>query len=421
MKNLLNRTLLYYSILAFLLLLISAPVFYWFSEKLYVEDVDEAIMLRKEEFFQNSLPTLKKDDIPTWNRFNRDTYILPDTVKQIKSKIIQQQFYDTLDHEWEPYRVIYCDIKIEGGNYVLMKRLDLVESEDLIRTTGMLYLIILVVLLSGFIIVSKIVSSRLWKPFYQSLSLIQQFNIEKLRTPEFTATKTKEFQELNEALENLIAQNIKAFQAQKEFTENAAHELQTPLAVFHSKLDMLLQDTSLTEKQATIIQQLYEAISKLSRLNKNLLLLAKIENNQFTEKEKISIANLVNEVLPYFAEQAEEKQIHIKSDIQQDIHIEAVAGLTEILVNNLLLNAISHNIHNGSIHIQIRDNVLSISNTGSDESLQAAKLFKRFSKGSANPESNGLGLAIVRKIADVNGWTVNYTYCEKYHTFSVKF
>lgn len=421
MKKLLNRTLLYYALSAFFLLLISAPVYYWFSEKLYIEDVDEAILLRKEEFFKNSLQTLKQSDIPTWNRFNRDTYIIPDTVTQVKGTIIQQTFYDTLDNEWEPYRVLYSNIKIENNNYILMKRLNLVESEDLVRTTGMLYFIILIVLLSGFIIVSKVVSSRLWKPFYQSLSLIEQFNIEKLSVPEFTDTRTKEFQQLNKALQNLIGQNIKAFQAQKEFTENAAHELQTPLAVFQSKLDLLLQDNSLTQQQATIIQQLYEAVSKLSRLNKNLLLLAKIENNQFTEKEPISIASLVKEVLPYFSEQAEEKQLHIQSDLQQEIKINAITGLTEILINNLLLNAISHNVDNGTIHIQIHDNTLSVSNTGSQESLQPGKLFSRFSKGSANPQSNGLGLAIVKKIADINNWKVEYSFQDGSHTFSVKF
>lgn len=421
MKKLLNRTLLYYALSAFFLLLISAPVYYWFSEKLYIDDVDEAILLRKEEFFKNSLNTLKESDIPTWNRFNRDTYILPDTVSQVKETIIQQTFLDTLDNEWEPYRVLYAKIKIEGHNYILMKRLDLVESEDLVQTTGVLYLIILIVLLSGFIIVSKIISSRLWKPFYQSLSLIERFNIEKLKIPEFEDTKTKEFQQLNKALQNLIAQNVVAFQAQKEFTENAAHELQTPLAVFQSKLDLLLQNTSLTEQQATIIQQLYEAVSKLSRLNKNLLLLAKIENNQFTEKENISVAELVKEVLPYFSEQAEDKHIHIKSDLQQDIKVNAIAGLTEILVNNLLLNAISHNVDKGTIHIQIHGNVLSVSNTGSKESLQPGKLFSRFSKGSANKQSSGLGLAIVKKIADINKWTVDYTFQNDCHTFSVKF
>ncbi len=421
MKKLVNQTLLYYSILAFVLLLISAPVFYWFSEKLYVEDVDEAIMLRKEEFFQNSLRNLKKNDIPTWNRFNRDTYILPDTVKQIKSKIIQQQFYDTLDHEWEPYRVIYCDIKIEDGNYVLMKRLDLVESEDLIRTTGFLYLTILFVLLSSFILVSKIVSSRLWKPFYQTLSQIEKFNIEEHLLPKFTSSTTKEFEQLNSVIQKLIEQNIKAFQQQKEFTENAAHELQTPLAIFQSKLDMLLQHPSLTEDQALIIQQLYEAVSRLSRVNKNLLLLAKIENDQFSEKENFEVTSIIKAVLPYFEEQAEDKKLQVQTDFNEPITIQANKGLTEILINNLLLNAVRHNVENGRLRIQTVNRQLIISNTGNNEALNPHSIFRRFAKFSEDSHSSGLGLAIVKKIADLNGWALSYSFNENLHIFSLQF
>lgn len=421
MSKLLNKTLFYFVASAFVLLFMSAPLYYWLSEKLYLEDVDEAILLRKDEFYANALRTLKEGEISSWNRFNRDVRILPDTIKQIRETIIQEDFYDSLSEEWEPYRVLYTNVNIEHRPYTLMIRLNLVESEDLVETTGMLYLIILAVLMAGFVIVSKIISSKLWKPFYHTLSLVEQFNIEKHELPQFSETSILEFQQLNQALKNLIQQNRKAFQTQKEFTENASHELQTPLAVFQSKLDMLLQNPALTQEQAVIVQQLYEATYRLTRVSKNLLLLAKMENNQFAEKVKIDITDTLNEGIPYFSEQAKEKQIQIQTDLKEPLAVNANKGLTEILINNLLLNAIRHNINNGSVSIQTQPNLFIVSNTGTKDPLKSDVLFQRFGKISEHAGSSGLGLAIVKKIADLNNWKVNYTFSNNLHCFSVQF
>lgn len=301
MNRLLNRTLIYYSFFATLILLLSSPFFYIIMEKLYVDDVDEAIMLRKKEFLLNNLASLKTDDIAIWNRFNRDTRLLPDTITaKTKDRIIQEKFYDEMTPEWEPYRVLYTKINIQRQPYVLMIRLNLVESEDLIKTLTGLYFAVLFTLLLVIFFVTRFISNKLWQPFFDTLQKIEQFNIEQNLLPVFIATPIKEFTQLNKGLTKLIKDNLKAFQSQKEFTENAAHELQTPLAVFQSKLDMLLQEPSLNQNQAAILQSLYEAASRLSRLNKNLLLLAKIENNQYTIWEEVEVTGLLNGYSPLF-------------------------------------------------------------------------------------------------------------------------
>lgn len=202
--------------------------------------------------------------------------------------------------EWEPYRVLYTKINIQRQPYVLMIRLNLVESEDLIKTLTGLYFAVLFTLLLVIFFVTRFISNKLWQPFFDTLQKIEQFNIEQNLLPVFIATPIKEFTQLNKGLTKLIKDNLKAFQSQKEFTENAAHELQTPLAVFQSKLDMLLQEPSLNQNQAAILQSLYEAASRLSRLNKNLLLLAKIENNQYTIWEEVEVTGLLNGYSPLF-------------------------------------------------------------------------------------------------------------------------
>jgi signal transduction histidine kinase len=384
--------------------------------------VDEAIVLRKKEFETNNQQTLHITDIAVWNKFNRDIRILPDTVvSKPKDSIIQQTFYDALIPEWEPYRVLYTNVKIGGQPFVLMIQLNLVESEDLIKTIIWIYLGILFALLLVIFFITRFISNRLWQPFYDTLKRIDQFNIEQHSSPEFSVTNVKEFEHLNVGLEKLIQGNLQSYASQKSFTQNAAHELQTPLAIFQSKLDLLLQDTSLTQPQATIVQSLYEATSRLTRINKNLLLLAKIENNQFAETITFTINELINDVVPYFTEQANSKQLVIEKNIETVIDVNVNRGLAEIMINNLFLNAVRHNVENGKILVSLKDNRFTIANSGTTQPLDETILFKRFGKGSADVRSSGLGLAIVKEICDRYGWQVSYKFEDGLHFFSVSF
>ncbi|MFZ6023849.1 MAG: sensor histidine kinase [Bacteroidota bacterium] len=420
MSRLLNRTLFYYSLLATLILGMSIPFFYRMMERMYYEDVDEAVMLRKKEFLVKSSPTLTKEDIASWNRFNRDVRILPDTVtSKPKDHIIQEVFFDEMTPEWEPYRVLYTDVIIGHQQYVLMIRLNLVESEDLIITLAWLYCGVVFALLIVIFFVTRIISNRLWRSFYDTLDKIQRFNIEHHTLPVFTSTSITEFRQLNKGLNKLIKENLKAYQTQKEFTENAAHELQTPLAVFQSKLDMLLQEPSLNENQAEILLSLYEAASRLSRVNKNLLLLAKIENNQFTEVEPVDIGRLINEVLPYFSQQALSRNLSIETEITKPPVIKANNSLIEIMISNLILNAISHNSMNGRITIKVNAKEITICNTSDQSALHGDSLFKRFAKFSKSTSSSGLGLSIVKQICQRYCCQIQYHYSNGYHCFTV--
>lgn len=293
MKKLITKTNNFYLIFAIIALALSAPIFYYISTAIYLEDVDESIVLRQKEFHKNELEKLEAIDIVNWNRFNRDIKILPDTSSLQQGKILNQVFYDTLDHEYEPYRVLYEPINIQNHKLVLMIRMNMVESEDLIITIGILYLFIFGILMIGLILLSKIFTKNLWKSFYASLGILQNFDLSSNKLPHFEKTDILEFYQLNKTLKTLLTQNLQVYKVQKEFAENASHELQTPLALFKTKLDMMLQTADLSLEQSEIITQLYETTARLERINKNLLLLSKIENNQFLNKDSF----LLNELL----------------------------------------------------------------------------------------------------------------------------
>ncbi len=421
MRKLLNKTMLYYALAATILLLLTAPLFFTVMKTIYVEDIEEEIIQRRSDFLAYEKDALYETDIPNWNRYSLDFNILKDTISSPMDELINETFLNPNENEDESFRVIYSKVNIGGNPYVIRVRRNTLDTDDIIETTLLLYLIVVAILILVLIAVSRIISGKLWKPFYETLEIIAQFNLEKNIAPIFQSPNTKEFQQLNESLEKLISQNLQAYQREKEFTENASHELQTPLAIFQSKLDLLLQDPSITNAQASIIQQLYDASSRLTRINKNLLLLSKIEHGKNFETDLLDINNMLNEVIPYFSEQAEQKNVIIQSDLTTKISVKGNAALTEILLNNFLLNAIRHNKIDGSIHIKTSDKTLTIANSGSSESLETENLFRRFSKNSTSAQGSGLGLAIIQRIAVINHWQVNYEFKNQLHTFIVKF
>lgn len=193
---------------------------------------------------------------------------------------------------------------------------------------------------------------RLWQPFDKTLEAIEHFKLENGVCPQLAESNTKEFARLNTALQRLMTNSLNSYRLQKEFTENASHELQTPLAVFQSKLDLLLQQPELTERQADIIQDLYQMNSRLSRLNRNLLLLAKMENNQFSRTESVEVITVIKELQPYLESLSSE--LVLKQNFSADsLPIKANRSLLESMVNNLVVNAVRHNKTGGNNRILV--------------------------------------------------------------------
>ncbi len=419
-KKLLHKTLRSYLIFSVLVLLVSAPVFYYTTQQLYIEETDESLILHKNEFLKYTLPGLRVNDIGTWNRFNRNVTI--DSVKTVsKDTFFDTSYYDELDDEHEPYRELNVPIRIQNRPYTYAARINLIESEDITENTAILFLIIIVVLLCGLFIITKRFSMKLWKPFYHTLGEIEAFEIDKAKQPVFDDTNIEEFSRLNQSLEKLIEKNAAIFSDQREFVENAAHELQTPLAVFQAKVETLIQRDDVTKEQSEILSSLNDTISRLNRLNKNLLLLSKIEHQNFGNNQSIVLNHSIEKNLDFFREQAAAKNIVIKTEFNDTTDLFANPMVFEILVSNLFLNAIRHNHINGSILVSVTNRTMIFANTGKPNALAQDKLFKRFAKTNPSEQGNGLGLAIIKKIADMNGWTISYTFTNSLHVFSVMF
>ncbi len=418
-KKLLHKTLRVYILFALMVLLLSAPLFYFITDRLFIEEADETLLLHQKEFITNNLPEMHEKDIAFWNKISRNIKIEPPVSSLKKDSIFYRLYLDTLAAENEPYRVLFSPIIIDGKPYTFMARFNLIESEDLIVSMASLFCIVLILLLTGLYFITRRLSFKLWMPFYSTLNQIEQFELNKNINPDFANTDIEEFTRLNQSVGRLLEKNLSVYNDQKEFIENAAHELQTPLAVFQVKLDTLAQQMPFTKELGDTLSRLNEAASGLNRINKNLLLLSKIENSQFTAFENISIGGILAKQAAFLTEQAGVKSIPVHIKYDDAIQVKANTTLLEIAINNLLLNALRHNKPNGQIFVSLLMDRLVVSNTSEQGALSTEKLFKRFSNQGS--EGSGLGLSIVKKISDLHGWSLSYNYQDTMHIFQLCF
>lgn len=293
-------------------------------------------------------------------------------------------------------------------------------EEDVVEGIMMQYALIVMVLAVATLLTIRLVQRRLWRPFYDMLGRIEHFRIESGRVPPLAETDTEEFARLGQTLTRLMTQCADSYRAQREFTENASHELQTPLAVLTSRMDLLAQEPQLTRRQAEIIGESQEIVSRMSRLTRNLLLLAKMDNGQYRERERIDLVGLLTALRPYM--ETLTGDLALVYDLQVGaLRVEANRPLVESLVTNLVVNAIRHNRPGGEVRVTVDTGGMAVENTSLEPALDGERIFRRFYQSAGGrSEGNGLGLAIVRAVCDYHGWTIHYIYKEGRHRFELR-
>ena len=420
MRTLADKNLRGFFIYTTLVLLCCAPLLFFLMRHFYAEDLDELIIFRSDEFISKRLPSFSKEDIDHWNKYNEDVAIVPYSDLYVFDKPVKEAFFNSAEGYPVDYRVFYRKIEIEGKPFVLMSHIPMIENKDLLATMGSQYGLLFLALLVSLTILQRMMSKKLWKPFYDTLDKIEGFKLESGQKPDFEQTTTIEFSRLNEKLNGLMVDNITIYKQQKEFIENASHELQTPLAVFKSQLDILLQQPGLTQSNTEIIRSLYAVSARMTRLNKNLLFLARIDNAQLSNMEVVDFVKILHDQLMYLRELAESEGLTVHVETGNSLNLKANKLLVESLINNMVVNAIRHNVKEGTINIKVDNSGLKVSNTGVPYALDPNKIFRRFSRSSEEKKGNGLGLAIVQQICIMHGWEVGYNYENNLHVFGVK-
>lgn len=290
---------------------------------------------------------------------------------------------------------------------------------DIMQGVMIQFGLILVVIGVAAVVMLRFISQRLWAPFDRTLQAVEAFRIEEGNVPKLEASTTEEFDRMNRVLTHMMTASVSSYRTQREFTENASHELQTPLAVIQSELELLMQQPGLTEAQAAVIRDLFDTLGRLSRLNRNLLLLAKLENNQYRRDEAVDLVQLVDDLVPRLEVLANGAPVVVERQVAS-IPLKANRPLLESMAANLIVNALRHNAPGGTVHITLAPGRFVVTNCAADGPLDASRIWERFYRPAGQSKGNGLGLAIVRSVATYHGWRVAYSYRDGQHVFEVR-
>jgi len=426
MRPLLSKTTKPFVIFLLIVLTISIPVYYYVIDVIWQDELDEhnEIVAEKTAHELNRLNISPEDlqrNIVLWNQIQPGTNIEKISSKKLpKDSVFTEEKYKPFskDTTIERYRSLRKVVFIKKSPYLFTIETNIEETESTIMIISFITFFFFTLIVLGLVILNRRLSKIIWAPFNDTVNQLKKFNLNNQNKINFIKTDTKEFEELNESLSRLIDHSIAVFKGQKEFTENASHELQTPLAIIKNKLDVLLQSKDLTDQHYEIVEDINMALTRSSRINKNLLLLAKIENSQFDIVE-INIDEQVQYSISNLEEHIDQKNIILSTNIQGNVKSLGNISLTDVLINNLLINAIRHTGVGGNIRIELSEQYFRISNSGS-EGLNPDLIFKRFSRFSNDNNGSGLGLAIIREICRFQNWEITYIFVNDYHTFSVK-
>jgi len=354
---------------------------------------------------------IRIEKIPS-SRTIKDSTIFSDTLAyhRYSKDIISQRKIDA-------YR------NIQDTTYLFSIYETVIEPEDTKNSAMRSIIILFLVLVVFSLILSFFISRWLLSAFHISLIEMKNFSIQSSKPIQLPVSSTYEFKNLNKFINQMTTKAINDYKNLKEFGENLSHEISTPLAVANGKLDLLLQETNLPENQVSLVVTAQKAIQKLSKIQRAISLLTKIENSEFANVKPLNISNVVYKMVKEFIELAELKEIHVATEIETEVLINMDSVLAEILFSNLLQNAVKHNVTKGSIRIELNQKNFSITNTGIEPEESPEKYFFRFKKNNQSSDSLGLGLSIVKKICDISGFDINYNFLqeEKAHKISIQF
>lgn len=418
-----NKTIRNYLLYSSTLFLLTIPVFYFVVRSVLLHAVDHSLRTQLHETRERVRQIRSTEELNAWAKLDNDITITAVTGPQ-DDRIYTIDRFNRRHRESEPYREVAGTVLVQGNYYQLVISSSLVENDDLLGSILLVQVTVLVILIGGMLWINQRMSRRLWQPFYVALRNIKEYEVNKRTSPSFRNSTTDEFNELNKAIENLFNRSHNQFLQQREFTENASHEMQTPVAIFQSKLELLMQTSPITREQAELIKTLDSTTRRLTKLNQSLLLLTRIENNQYPDTEKVNICAACEKLLDHLDVLLQEKQITVTPECLTGIIVDADPILIDILVGNLLSNAIKHNTRNGRIKVVTQNDELIVSNTGDHTPLEAGKIFNRFQKQARprnNGDSTGLGLAIVKNICTLYHFEIEYAYSGQWHSFHVRF
>lgn len=415
--KLINKLTIWYLAITTVVLLAGA----FFVFKSVQREVDGEEIRRLKSLMADAVFNIEKG-FAVDSLYNRGIEVkeIDTALPEIPFHVVDTMAWHSQNQGTERTQLASASYKINGKHFLIYARNYGVEKEEI--TEGVIDSVkwIFILLLIFVIIAASLISKRIFSPFRYALQSIQSFNLKQKEPVKLAPTRTKEFKELNEFLQNMTNKALEDYKSLKEFTENASHELQTPLAVMRGKLELLME-SNISDEQANLIMALNNSVEKLSKINQSLILLTKLENREYAALQPVNFTRLTYQVIASLNELIEMKAITLQKEIAENVQVCLNPVLADVLLSNLLNNAIRHNYINGNIRVLLHTSKLVIQNTGNPPEVPTQQLFQRFKKNNQSTESIGLGLSIVKQICDINHFNIQYTYTNNLHTVQIDF
>lgn len=415
--KLINRLTLWYLTITFFILLVGSGLVFYFVEREVISEESHrlvGIIRYSKKLLIKGAPMPRLLDGQT-SVTEMDTSLaeIPITVKDTSA-------YDVPTRHFQRKLEAIGSYKLNNKHYRIYTYTFVGEADEIAIGVFKSLFWIFMLLLLGVWVLSSLISKKLLKPFYDTLNVIASFSLANKRQIHFSRSNVQEFQQLNAFVQSMTAKAQKDYQLLQETVENTSHEIQTPLTIARGKLELLLE-TNIDQYQTNFIMGALHSIDRLNKINRMLILLAKLENRSFTNIQTINFTSLLLETLGASEELMELKGLRLEKNLVEQVYVTMDPVTAEILLMNLVSNAIRHNVQNGTIQVSINEQSFSIANNGYAPNRPADQLFKRFATSSDGEDSIGLGLAIVKQICVYYGFDVSYQYEDNWHIINISF
>ena len=420
--KLFNRVLIHLLSGIFIILLGWAVFFYLGIMSEVNDEVDDSLEDYSELIITRSLAG---KELPAHDSGSNNQYFLREVDESYVRSHQAISYRDSMiyikeKNETEPARILTTLFKDkENRHYELSVFTPTIEKRDLQEAIFHLLIALFATLLIAILVINIWVFRRSMKPFYQLLNWLDKYRLGQENEPLDISTYTTEFRKLNETVKRYASHSEEIYRQQKLFIGNASHEIQTPLAVCQNRIEMLMEDESLSEEQLSELAKTYQTLEYVSKLNKSLLLLSKIDNSQFVDSANVCINELVHRYMDDYQEVYDYKEIQITLNEKENFHLQINETLASMLITNLLKNAYVHNNEHGTIQIEIGKDYITFSNSGDLQPLDEKRIFERFYQGKKKEGTTGLGLAIVAAICRQCSLAVSYRFVNNRHEFHV--
>ncbi|SHG71497.1 Signal transduction histidine kinase [Salegentibacter echinorum] len=413
-----NYTTSYFAGVLLVLLSIWAVIFYLEMLDEIYDSLDDGLENQKMLVIQRAK---EQTDILNKPEFDDGSYTIkkvsPNYGLQFKDTYRDTLMYMQNEDDFEPVRMLESVFKLDNSYYKIKIVTSMVEEDDLIEDLLFSLIMLYLGLIVSILLLNNFILKKIWNPFYLLLNQLKDFRIDKDKTITTSPSKIDEFNLLNKRIEQMLGKSVESYNSQKQFIENAAHELQTPLAISINKLELLVENNNLTEDQIAMIASALNNLEGLTRMNKSLLLLSKIENSQYDDDETVNLAEISKELIEDFQDLATHKGMKINFVEAGSLNISMNRQLARVLISNLFKNAIIHGAEENTIEVKVSNDKFSVSNAGRTEALNPDKIFSRFQSIRTSKRSNGIGLAISKAITERYNLNLNYEFTGRHNFY----